>query len=101
MDAQTVNFFLVAGVILLLVFSGYAYFVQKDATKAVPPDVVHRVFDTADKLALIALKNSSSTPSMVDDDISTLYLEARGWTVSGSPETGYTATLPPVASPTS
>lgn len=76
----------IVGLVLL-----YARGANKRFADLVPPDIVHRAFDTADKILVANLSTIASSPDRTDDEIALAFLSIRGWKVTGSPETGYTA----------
>lgn len=83
-----------AGVVILMVVGlvlVYARGTNKRFAELVPADIAHRAFDTADKLIVASLPGIAATPDQTDDEVALAFLGIRGWKVTGSPETGYTA----------
>lgn len=85
--------------VLILVIVGfvllYARGTNKRFAELVPADIAHRAFDTADKLIVASLPTIASSPTMTDDEAALAFLGIRGWKVTGSPDTGYTAVKDP------
>lgn len=85
-------------IISFLLLGAGALFVVRQASKDVrdgtPVDVVSRILDVTDVLAKMALPMAADTATLTDDQLLIQYFETRGYTITGSPETGYTITPP-------
>jgi len=89
---------LLAAIVFSLLLAGVLWLLRqtnKDVRDGTPPDVVQGILGIADVLAKIALAPAAVSSGLTDDKLLLQYLEARGYIITGSPETGYVVTPPP------
>jgi len=104
---DTTTLFLGIGAMLMFAFALFLWYVtttNSKLAKLVPPEAlpdIHKlqtmVAELGDKILLAGLQQASTTDDLTDDQLFITGIRRRGGTVSGSPETGYTASIPPHA----
>lgn len=83
----------------LLLSAGALYFLRqtnKDVKDGTPPDIVNRILDYAEFVTKLLAPGIASTETSTDDELMIKFMESRGYTVTGTAETGYVFTKAPV-----